>query len=110
MCADWSYPRNEVALFSISYVALGATLQEPFSFRETGMPDMGPHERQSLKRPDVASLLLLAPTEDQINAGLSALRAAGIEYDPVVEWRRVGDNVYDIETAYVKLLREPAPQ
>jgi hypothetical protein len=71
------YPRGDYSLASLSFLNLGNTLHPPFAAAETGLPVIGDYERKRLNEPASAYVLLMARTDEMIDEGLAALRAAG---------------------------------
>jgi hypothetical protein len=67
-------------MWSLSFVIIGSTVQPPYEVYETGMPSIGDAERQVLSAPDTAYVLLAAPSDDTIEAGMAALKSAGFPF------------------------------
>jgi hypothetical protein len=97
------YPRGDVSMFSISFVNLGSTLQPPYGVNETGMPSIGDYERKRLELSDSGYVLLLARTEETIDAGLAALRSTGSKFEQVIRTELGPCEDFRIKAVFVSL-------
>jgi hypothetical protein len=75
------YPRYDTSMYGLSFVIVGSTIQPPHGVYDTGMPTIGETERAALAAPDTAYVLLAAQTDDLIEAGMAALRSAGVQFE-----------------------------
>jgi hypothetical protein len=99
------YPRGEYSMASLSFMNLGHTLQPPFAVAEAGLPLIGDYERKRLNDPASAYVLLMARTNEVIDEGLAALRAAGANLQEEIRTQLGTDPAYQIKAILVTLRR-----
>jgi hypothetical protein len=99
------YPRGEVSMYSLSAVLSMSTLQPPHGVYDTGLPVIGERERKVLADADSAYVLLIAGTDEMIEAGLNALQAAGIAFEQKIQTELGADPTFRIKASLVLLQR-----
>jgi hypothetical protein len=98
------YPKGDTSMYGLSFVTIDdSTIQSPHSVFETGMPSIGDWERAKLAAPDTAYVLLVAHTDNEIEAGLTALRSAGFPFEVTVKTVLGHDSAFQEKAMLVAL-------